>query len=333
MRHPHLDLEKRVGVVGCKHTTRDLILGLARHNFAIDHCVTISPETAARAEVAGYYDLRSDVAERQIGCTVVERYDLKSEADRAHLLALDLDCILVMGWQRIIPDYWLASLSIGAFGMHGSSKPLPHGRGRSPLNWSIIQGKSIFYTHLFKYLEGVDNGPIVGCQTFDITPFDDGHTLHFKNLVAMVQLCARHLPDLLAGTAEFMPQPEGGASYYPRRSPEDGLVCWDESTDAIHRLVRATTRPFPGAFSYIDNDLAQKVMIWRAIPFDRQLRWPGSRPGEMVEVFYDGSFVVRTGDGSLLVQESEGPAIAMDHIGRVLGCAGIPRRVWDNLPD
>jgi methionyl-tRNA formyltransferase len=332
MKHPYLDLEKQVGVVGCKHTTRDLILGLARYGFAVDHCVTISPDTAINAQVAGYYDLRAFLAERDIPCTVVERYNLKAETDRVRLLELGLDCILVMGWQRLIPEYWLNSLSIGAFGMHGSSKPLPHGRGRSPMNWSIIQGKTIFYTHLFKYLPGTDDGPIVGVQTFDITPFDDGHTLHFKNLVAMKQLCARHLPELLAGAARLTPQPDGKATYYPKRSAEDGLVFWDDSTAVIHRLVRAVTRPFPGAFSYLDDEPTQKLMVWRAVPFDNQLQWPGSRPGEIVEVFYDGSFVVRTGDGSMLIQESEGPVIGTEDIGRVLGPAGTPRKVWDNLP-
>ena len=59
--------------------------------------------------------------------------------------SLNIDIIFCMGWQRLIPEWLLNDLSVGAFGMHGSNKPLPHGRGRSPLNWSLIQDKNMFH--------------------------------------------------------------------------------------------------------------------------------------------------------------------------------------------
>lgn len=333
MRHPTRDMEKRVAVVGCKHTTLDLILGLERHGYRIDHCVTLDPGTAEKNQVAGYYDLRPFLAEREIPVTVAHKYSLSSTEDREHLVALELDMLLVTGWQRLIPAWWLESLSIGAFGMHGSSRPLPHGRGRSPLNWSIIQHKDVFYTHLFQYLPGVDDGPVVGVQTFDITPTDTCHTLHFKNTVAMTQLCVEHLPALLEGTARLTPQPKEGASYYPKRSGEDGLIYWSDSTRDIDALVRAVTHPFPGAYTYFDDDAEQRVLVWRAIPFDARLAWPGTVPGEIVEVFYDGSFVVRTGDSTLLVLESEGRSFTPADVGYRLGHLDRPRKVWENLPE
>jgi methionyl-tRNA formyltransferase len=324
---------KRIAVVGCKHTTLDLIRGLERHGFQIDHCLSIDPATAEQQKVAGYFDLRPFLAEKGIPVTIAYKYSLKSDEDRQALLSLGLDLLLVMGWQRLIPDWWLESLSIGAFGMHGSSKPLPHGRGRSPMNWSLIQGKTEFYTHLFQYKPGVDDGPVVGVQTFDITPFDTCLTLHYKNLVAMTQLCARFLPDLLRGTATFTPQPHEGATYYPKRSDEDGIIYWTDSTRDVYNLIRAVTRPFPGAFSYLDDHPAGKVFIWRAIPFDTRLQWPDARPGEIVEVFYDGTIVVRTGDGTILVQESEGHPFTHSDVGRRLGHLSQPRKVWADLPE
>lgn len=333
MKHPHQEPGRRVAVAGCKHTTRDLILGLERSGFRVDHCLTIDPEKAREQKVAGYMDLRPFLEERGIPVTVAEKYSLKSDADRERLLALDIDLLLVMGWQRLIPDWWLESLSIGAFGMHGSSRPLPHGRGRSPMNWSLIQGKDVFYTHLFRYLPGVDDGPVVGVQTFDITPHDSCLTLHFKNTVSMVKLCAEHLPALLAGTARFHPQPGEGASYYPKREAEDGLIHWDDTTEELHNLVRAVTRPFPGAFTFLDDDPGKKVYVWRAAPFDTRLQWPGAAPGEIVEVFYDGTLVVKTGDSTLLVLESEGHPFTDADVGRRLGDLGTPRKTWENLPE
>jgi len=171
---------KRIAVLGCKHTTKELILGLLRNGITVEHCVTISPETGAEQKVAGYEDLTLFLDEEKISYTVVSSYSLKDPQEQETLLSLHLDLLLVMGWQRLIPEWWLNTLSIGAFGMHRSSAPLPHGRGRSPMNWSLIQGKTQFYTHLFKYQVGVDDGPIVGKQLFDITPYDTCLTLHFK---------------------------------------------------------------------------------------------------------------------------------------------------------
>jgi methionyl-tRNA formyltransferase len=332
MNHPKKPIQKAVAVVGCKHTTKELILGLERYGYTVDHCLTITPQLAGVQQVAGYMDLRPFLKEKGIPYTLAQKYSLKTDEDRGRLLSLKLDLLLVMGWQRLIPDWWLESLSIGAFGMHGSSRPLPHGRGRSPMNWSLIQNKNIFYTHLFQYKPGVDDGPVVGVQMFDITPFDTCLTLHFKNTVAMIQLCATHLPNLLDGSARLSPQPQAGASYYPKRSAEDGLIYWTDTTLEIYNLIRAVTRPFPGAFTCLDDDPERIIFIWRAIPFDTHLTWPAAAAGEIVEVFDDGSFVVKTGDSSLLVIESEGHQLNYKDVGRRFGPQNQPRKVWEQLP-
>jgi len=333
MKHPTQDIEKKVGVAGCKHTTKDLILGLEREGYNIDHVITIDPDKGEQQEVAGYMDLRPFLEEKGITYTVANKYSFKSDEDRENISALGLDILLCMGWQRLIPEWFLESLSIGAFGMHGSSKPLPHGRGRSPMNWSLIQGKQIFYTHLFKYQPGVDDGEIAGVQTFDITEHDTCLTLHFKNTLAMIRLCAKTLPGLMDGSAKLEPQPKEGVSFYPKRTPEDGIIHWEDSSQEIYNLVRAVTRPFPGAFSYLDDEKNNKVMIWEVIPFDTKIVWEGHQPGEIVEVFFDGSVVVKTGDSSLMVKEYDGPVLTYRDIGRRFGHLNKPRKVWEDLPE
>jgi len=201
------------------------------------------------------------------------------------------------------------------------------------MNWSLLQGRKVFYTHLFQYRPGVDDGPVAGVQTFDISVHDTCHTLHLKNMISMVKLCGRLLPSILDGTAELTAQPKSKPSYWPKRTAEDGLMCWEDSTEDLYNLIRAVTRPFPGAFTFLDNDPSKKVLIWRAIPFDAKVQWPGSQPGEILEVFYDGSFVVRTGDSTLLVLESGGHAFTPADIGAFFGPAGNQRKVWTDLPD
>jgi methionyl-tRNA formyltransferase len=334
MKHPTKDIEKKVAVVGCKFTTKELILGLERHGFIIDHCVTIGPDKAEEQKVAGYYDLSEFLRSNSIPYTVAARYDLRSEEDEKSLLSLGMDMLFVIGWERLIPEWWLKKLSIGAFGMHGSSRPLPHGRGRSPLNWSLIQNKNIFYTHMIKYSPGIDDGPIVDFQKFDITPFDDIMTLHFKNTLAMIKLGVKNLPALIDGTATSTPQPKDDtATYYPKRVAEDGIIYWTDNTLGIYNLVRAVTKPYPGAFTYLDDNKDLKVFIWQAFPFDTKLKWDDGLPGEILEVFDNGMFVVKTADSTLLVKESEGHDFTIADIGRRFGHLNMSRKKWQDLPE
>jgi methionyl-tRNA formyltransferase len=311
----------------------DLIVGLDGQGFTIDQCITLGAEKAIEQNVAGYKQLGSFLESKGIPYTVVRKYNMQSDDDCRELLALKLDLLLVMGWQRLIPDWFLQSLRIGAFGMHGSSKPLPHGRGRSPINWSLIQNADRFYTHLFRYRPGVDDGDIVSVQLFDITPFDTCLTLHHKNSLSMIRLAADALPSLVNGTAKLTPQPTQGVTYYPKRTADDGLIYWTDGTLEIYNLIRAVTKPFPGAFSYLDDEKSKKVIIWRAIPFDTRLTWPNAEAGEIVAVFEDGNFVVKTADSTLLVQESEGASLTHADVGRRFGHLGLPRRNWGDLPE
>ncbi|MFC2016749.1 methionyl-tRNA formyltransferase [Chloroflexota bacterium] len=216
--------------------------------------------------------------------------------------------------------------------MHGSSKPLPYGRGRSPINWSLIQGRNVFYTHLFQYKPGVDDGPIAGVRSFDINQYDTCLILHFKNTISMIELCVKYLPSLIDGSAKLDSQPKENATYYPKRSEEDGLIYWEDSTKDIYNLIRAVTKPFPGAFSYLDDDLNKKIYIWAAQPFDTKLDYKNAKPGEIVEVFYNGMFVAKTNDSVILVTESEGHNFTTKDIGKFLGDLNKPRKHWKDLP-
>ncbi len=332
MKHPSLGADCRMGVVGCKHTTIEFIDGLRRAGFVPDACITIPPELGTSQHVAGYLDLRAPLAERGIPVHEAHAYSLKHEAEEASVSSLKLDLLFVIGWQRLIPEWLLRRLSIGAFGMHGSSRPLPHGRGRSPMNWSLIQNKTSFFTHLFRYEPGIDDGRVAGVQVFDITLFDTALTLHHKNTLAMIHLAIRLMPDLVRGAAGLTPQSSEGATYYPKREPEDGLIDWEDSTTDVYNLVRAVTRPFDGAFTFLANDASKYVTLWRAIPFDEHLFADRGVPGELLHVFHGREFVVKTGTSTLLILESDGYHPTAADVGKRFGMGGRRRRVWENVP-
>lgn len=297
----------RIAFAGSKTTTYECMRQLLLDGFRIDLLVTLTPEQGRHYEVAGYMDLRAFATEHGIRVLHPASYSLREPADQALLEPEAIDILLVIGWQRLIPDWWLSRLGRGAFGMHGSPEPLPRGRGRSPLNWSLLQGKTSFLTHLIRYDAGVDSGGIVGVQKFDITLWDDPDVLHMKNRIAMSRLLRQHLPAIEAGTAVYRPQPADiSPTYLPKRSADDGRVVWeDQDMMRLYNHIRAQTRPFPGAFSHL-GESQERFYFWKGHPFDSRLEYE-ARPGTVVETFYDGSFLVAVWDGSVRIFDYSAP--------------------------
>ena len=90
-------------------------------------------------------------------------------------------------------------------------------------------------------------------------------------------------------------------SWYEKRTAADGRIDFHERTRNIYNLIRGVAAPFPGAFAMCGGE---RVTIWRAQPFDEMIDFSAYAPGEVIDVF-DGKPVVRTVDGSLLIDSYE----------------------------
>ena len=299
----------KLAILGSKGTTLDLIAGLTQADaWPISAVVTLNAESAARNNVAFFRgsDIAAYCGAAGIRCQTARSYTLTDAADVAFFANERFDLMCVLGWERLIPEAILRNLRKFACGMHGSAFGLPRGRGRSPMNWSIITGQDRFVTYLFRYTPGMDDGDIVGSRTFEINAHDTIETLHQKNRIAMLQVLTESLPKIAAGEVVLAPQPAGEPSYYPKRTPEDGLIDWRASTRAIDRLIRAVAPPYPGAFAYLDGC---RIGISAAQPFDAGLFADDTPAGTIVDVsLAGGTFVVKTADGSLLVTKFDGIA-------------------------
>ena len=298
---------EEIAVFGCKATTLFLLENLDIR-YPVRHLITIPPDAGQKHGVADYLDLKEAAEQRGIQVYQARYYSLKHPEDQAYIQALNLDLAFAIGWQRLIPEEVLQGLSVGAFGMHGSSMNLPLGRGRSPMNWSIIEGRQVFYTNLFRYDPGVDSGDVVDTFKFQITPRDTAATMHFKNTLAMKYLIERNIENLVHRNFALHPQNTTiTPTYYPKRSPEDGLLDWSQDVHALERFIRAVTRPFDGAFTFVGE---QAVYIWDAQVFDLQdfgyEKWGA---GTVVAVFESRQFLVKCFGGLLLVNayDAAGP--------------------------
>lgn len=290
-----------ITLFGCKDTTLHVARALYRKGHAI-RLITLLPEKGADQQVAGYIDLRQH-AELFQDIYLAERYDLRAFNDQRRFAGGENALGICIGWQRLIPEDVLNSFQIGVFGMHGSSRNLPFGRGRSPMNWSILEDRKWFFTNLFKYEPGVDDGPIIDTDCFSINGDDTAETMHYKNTLSLIRLVDRNLPAFEANKLTLQKQPELTPTYYPKRSWEDGDIDWHDSIYNIERKVRAVAPPFYGAFSHMGD---VEIKIFRVGIFytdleDHQFR--NAAIGLVCDVMPNGKFLVRCSGGVLIVHE------------------------------
>lgn len=314
--------EPTIVYASCTQNGYEVLRHLLRKGVPIAEILTLSPRLARENAVSGYAPFEEIADVNDISTFVPGDYSMETDRDLKHFDDLEATLLIVNGWQRLIPAEILNTFEIGAIGVHGSAYGLPQGRGRSPLNWSVIEDLNRFLHSIIMLSGEADAGAVVGTRKFEITPHDDIRTLYYKNVIATQEILEETLEGILTGTVDFEPQ-TGVATFYPKRNPEDGAIHWAEKTEDIYNLVRALTRPYPGAYTEHDGD---QVNIWRAIPFSDDFIFD-AQPGEIVQVFeYTQEFVVKTADGTLLVREWEAEGFTPER-GVTFTSIGTPDRV------
>ncbi|EPG7576397.1 bifunctional UDP-4-amino-4-deoxy-L-arabinose formyltransferase/UDP-glucuronic acid oxidase ArnA [Providencia rettgeri] len=169
------------------------------------------------------------------------------------------DVIFSFYYRDMLSEELLAIAPKGAFNLHGSL--LPKYRGRAPINWALLKGESETGVTLHKMVAKPDAGDIIAQEKVAITDTDTSLTLHAKVREAAEVLLDKTLPLIEAGSYKAVAQDENQATYFGRRTAEDGLINWNNSAKEVNCLIRAVTEPYPGAFTYLG---ARKMVIWRA---------------------------------------------------------------------
>jgi methionyl-tRNA formyltransferase len=237
-----------------------------------------------------------DVASRH-GAVLIEAADVNSDETLAAVRALDPELIFVVGWSQLVREPFIALARVGVFGMHPTL--LPRHRGRAPIPWAILTGLARTGVTLFEIVDAsADSGAILGQAVVEIAADETATTLFQRIADAHVDLVRELVPELVAGTAPRIPQDPSRASSWPKRTPADGIIDWDTRAPYVYDWVRAQTRPYPGAFTFLGDE---KVVVWRARPVDLDAVAPA---GTIVAERPEGP-VVACGDGALVLEEIE----------------------------
>lgn len=240
--------------IGRSRLLLDSVEHLASRGFPFGVIVT-APESAE-------YDVGPADFERlaeRLGCD----YLLTTKAASAEVCEAvrrrGVSAGISVNWQYVLPSSFLDLFPLALLNLHLGN--LPDYKGNATVNWAILNGEREIHANIHRMVPELDAGDVLARHRI---PIDEetyvGDVLAQATGLApgLFERALTSLADdpgacLVRGGVE-------GLRCYPRL-PEDGLIDWTRPAVDVLRLVRASSHPYPGAFSHLG---ARRVTVWRA---------------------------------------------------------------------
>jgi methionyl-tRNA formyltransferase len=203
-------------------------------------------------------------------------------------------------WRVMIPDSFIDLFECGILNFHLGS--LPDYKGNAVANWTIINGEDYINGTIHKLTYEMDAGDIVATMRIPIN--EDTYIKEVLTEGARIAplIYEKALDKLFIDPSAYeIKGTVRGLHCYPRL-PEDSQINWQASAIDIGRLIRASSQPYSGAFTFLNNE---KIIIWKAkpiIPQDKIL----AMPGHVIKIRKDRkTILVACGHGFLEIEEIE----------------------------
>lgn len=219
------------------------------------------------------------------------------EMPEAYWSELAIDIIFVVSWRYMIPSTIYNKAKIGSYLFHDSL--LPEYRGFSPTVWSIINGKKYTGVTLLEIDQKVDSGDIVDQIKIPIHIDDKISGVMKRVTQTCLDLLEKNINNIINGEINTIHQDHSTATYTQKRLPSDNLIDWNLSTIEIYNFIRALSRPYPGAFTFINKT---KLIIWQAKLVESSTEFIGI-PGCLMKITPGEGVLVNTGGGYIMVTE------------------------------
>jgi methionyl-tRNA formyltransferase len=183
----------------------------------------------------------------ELGLEITQPEKIKNNAEfRAQLEALAPDCIVVVGYGRIIPRWMLDLPHHGNINLHASL--LPKYRGAAPIQWAIARGETVTGNTTMRIDEGLDTGDILLQREMTIAPEDTSVTLAPRLAAMGAELLVETLQKLAEGHVQPTPQDNQRATPAPILTREDGRIDFTRDAATLCNRHRGF-QPWPGAFT------------------------------------------------------------------------------------
>jgi methionyl-tRNA formyltransferase len=165
--------------------------------------------------------------------------------------AAEVDVILNIHSLFIINGEVVSAPRIGCFNMHPG--PLPRYAGLNAVSWAIYRGETSHGVTIHKMEPGIDTGPIVYQELFDIDDADTGLTLSARCIRSGIALVLRLMEtaSIDPATIPLTSQDLTKREYFGHEVPYEGRLIWSLPAREIVNFVRACDFfPFPSPWGH-----------------------------------------------------------------------------------
>lgn len=284
----------KVVVIGSVTSSKVVLEKLVESEIKVAYVFSVDERYSEK--ISGYYPIHEIAIKNGIPYKKMKRINEKENIEI--IKKTEADYIFVVGISQLIAEEIINASKKGTIGFHPT--PLPKYRGRAAMVWQVLLGVRETKCTMFFIDKGMDSGDIIGQEPYEIEEADYASDIEKKLLEALERLTDKVLCEMKNGTLKGVAQNEEEATYLLMRTPEDGRIDWSQTAEEIQRLIRAVSRPYPGAFSLYEGK--QKVVFWRA-DWKENKKYIGFS-GQIAEVTENAFSVVCNG-GLLKVYEFE----------------------------
>lgn len=210
----------------------------------------------------------------------------------------EVGLIFMVSWRYLVPESIYSRATQGAYVFHDSM--LPKYRGFAPTVWAMLNGESSTGVSLFEVVDAVDAGDIIDQKVVSIDLTDTIAEVVEKVTQTYLELITVNFDALVNGTVQPTPQNHDDATFTCKWTPDDSLIDWNRSSQDIYNMIRATTKPYPGAFCYLDG---KKLTIWSAELQANPKNYVARVAGRVAEIYRGDGTVILTGDSTILLKD------------------------------
>ncbi|MBO6762588.1 MAG: hypothetical protein JJ909_16650, partial [Roseivirga sp.] len=148
----------------------------------------------------------------------------------------ETDVLLSVNYLFLIEEDLIQWPKTAAINLHGSL--LPKYRGRTPHVWAIINNEKATGVTAHLISKGCDEGAIILQKEIMIDPEDTGASILAKYEELYPDLVNEVLNQIAKGEMNPKKQDESLATYFGKRTPEDGEINWNWQKERIMNWVR-----------------------------------------------------------------------------------------------
>ncbi|MBK6264515.1 hypothetical protein JKA74_05650 [Marivirga sp. S37H4] len=268
---------------------------LLKSILRVDFIEIVGVATKSKSDFnSDHYDLSKLIEKENIPYKYVK--DINAPHIVEWIKSLAPDYIFCFGWSSLLKEKVLQITPNRVIGYHPAK--IPENRGRHPLIWALVLGLKETGSTFFIMDQSADTGDIISQEAVKIDKSDTALTLYNKIIETAITQIHELLPKMVSNSIVLKKQPLSKGNEWRKRSRNDGLIDFRMNSQSIYNLVRALTKPYPGAEIQFAHE---RYQIWE------------SRIGKCNFLNIEPGKVLRISDNEIEVKTSDSSIILVDH--------------------